>query len=455
MNTNETINKEEELISRKIEEGKTTNEVIKGDVSTATKSATSGVKIIATTMTPNTEKTTKSGTLTPKTTGIKARSGVAALQKFMQEVNGDDRLAMEQAVSACRELKELCDSKNNLHAVIKTLVVKVEMAISRAEREYHKMSFKLAQAEDYRGTIHETSPVKVGNSTKKRKIGGSNPQTPKTPLPKVDETKWKTVSKKVKEKKVKIPSTAKKPKVVRPKADALAIGINGGKPESFSDVLKKIRSDPSLLELGEQVSRIRKSRNGEMLIEFRADSTIKSTAFKELVEKSVGEEVTVKALTQEIVLECVNMDEITTGEDLRAAIKKDFGLEDNQCNGVIRMRKAYGATQIGTIKMPITVANKLLKVGKVRVGWSVCSLRISQQPLRCFKCLGFGHQSKNCKGPDRSKACWKCGMEDHKSKDCKNAPKCLLCAENDGNKHPTGSLKCKAYKEAVSKKAWK
>jgi hypothetical protein len=100
------------------------------------------------------------------------------------------------------------------------------------------------------------------------------------------------------------------------------------------------------------------------------------------------------------------------------------------------------------------VANKLLERGKVKVGWSVCELRASREPLKCFKCLGFGHLSRTCKGPDRTSMCWKCGSTGHKAKDCKSTSlSCVLCTGED-NSHATGSLKCPVYKDAVAK-LWK
>lgn len=384
----------------------------------------------------------------------KVKQNMKTITRFMLDAGKSGKSAMEQAVEAVKEMRTYVDDKKNIHNELKTLLLRIELTIDNAEREYLKLSNELAQTTACANQTQQSTPVGAGNTNKKRKTT-SPLQAPKIPqvASKNDEPKWRTIQRK--EKKPKQKKGAAKPKVVRPKADALAIGIKDGKSETFSDVLKKIKSDPSLVDLGKQVSRIRKSRNGEMLIEFRADSTAKSSTFKEILEKTVGEGTTVKALTQEIVLECLNLDEVTTGDELRSALKTEFALEDQQCDGPIRMRKSYGSTQIATIKMAIPVANKILEVGKVKVGWSVCSLRVSQQPLRCFKCLGFGHQSKNCKGLDRSKACWKCGVDGHQSKDCSSAPKCLLCSENDGNSHPTGSLKCKAYKDAISKRAWR
>jgi Zinc knuckle len=182
---------------------------------------------------------------------------------------------------------------------------------------------------------------------------------------------------------------------------------------------------------------------------------IHSSSYKALVEEVVGEDVAVRALSQRVLVECRNLDDVTQAADLREALKEQFTLTDADVEGNVRLRKTYGSTQAATINVPVDVANKLLKVGKVKVGWSVCHLRAYRQLLRCFKCMEFGHQAKNCQGVDRSKACWNCGKNGHQGKACKDPPRCMLCKVDDGNEHSTGGRKCKAYLEALSRKAWK
>lgn len=398
---------------------------------------------------------------TPKVTGAKGRN------KELEEAWNDEMdeiTPMDKAINAVKDLKIFVDSKNNIHSEVKSLLLKAMKAMNSMKREWDKMRKDLDQARAEQQNVKPVNPIletpKIDNTKKRRRI---SPETPKAELPREThnvENKWQTVRTKTKTKERKQqpegPKDKPKPKARRHKPDAIAIEIKDGKTEmTYSDVLKKIKSDPKLKELGEQVARIRKTRKGEMLIEFRTDTAAKSTTYKEMVEKTVGEVATVKTLTQEVVVECLNMDEVTTEDDFRTALKTQLELEDGQCEGPIRMRKAYGATQIGSIKVALPVANKILEKGKLKVGWSICPLRVPQQPLRCYKCMSFGHQSKNCQGADRSKACWRCGVDGHQAKDCKGEPKCLLCTDEGSNKHATGSFSCKAYKEAVGKQGWK
>nr|XP_029718359.1 uncharacterized protein LOC115261134 [Aedes albopictus] len=101
--------------------------------------------------------------------------------------------------------------------------------------------------------------------------------------------------------------------------DALLVKAND--QQSYAAILKKVREDPELKELGENVVRTRRTQQGEMLFELKKDPAIKSSAYREQFAKSLGDLVgdggNVKALCQEATIECRYLDEITTVEELR------------------------------------------------------------------------------------------------------------------------------------------
>lgn len=240
--------------------------------------------------------------------------------------------------------------------------------------------------------------------------------------------------------------------------DALLVKAND--QQSYAAILKKVREDPELKELGENLVRTRRTQQGDMLFELKKDPEVKSSAYREQFAKSLGDLVgdggNVKALCQEATIECRYLDEITTVEELGRELKTQCELGEEVLT--IRLSKGYQGTQTAMIRLPVSAASKLLEKGKVRVGCSVCPLRIaaravrsdSKRVLRCFRCMGFGHMSANCKGPDRSEQCRKCGEKGHIAKDCSQTPKCMLCTPEEGNAHTTGGYKCPAYKKAIA-----
>lgn len=360
---------------------------------------------------------------------------------------------MEHAVQLATELSKLVQAKTNIHSEIKALVMKVDSAIKGAQRDYQLMVTQQATQSDQQATQETWGTPAAATPTTASKRGRSPQESTTTPVhpkrPKNTQSagkpkeEWTVVGKKPGRRK------ERPTKKVRPKADALIISAKEG--GSYADILRKVQTDPSLKELGEQVVRVRRTRNNEILLELKLEEGVKSATFKPLLDKVVGEEGTIKALSQEVIVEVIGMEEFSTEQDLRKALKEQCGIDGEP---IIRLRKAPRATQTGSVKLPVDSANALFQMDSIKVGWSVCEIR-TPQPTRCFKCSGFGHQAKNCKGEDRTKACWKCGEDGHKGRDCKNAPKCFLCSETDGKAHVAGSLKCRTYKEAVAKKRWK
>ncbi|XP_052561918.1 uncharacterized protein LOC128092324 [Culex pipiens pallens] len=149
----------------------------------------------------------------------------------------------------------------------------------------------------------------------------------------------------------------------RNKGEALVVEVKEG--VSYADLLGKVRTDPELEELGENVVKTRRTQTGAMLFELKNDPAVKSSAFKSLVEKAVGYESKVRALLPETTIECRNLDKITTEEELEDALI--VLLDDRTTPMAIRLRKAYGGTQIASIRLSTPAASKLLEAGKVKM----------------------------------------------------------------------------------------
>lgn len=234
----------------------------------------------------------------------------------------------------------------------------------------------------------------------------------------------------------------------RTKGEAIVIKANEAK---YSEILKEMRTNPKLSELGEDVRTVRRTRRKELLLVLKKGAKQTSGGYSKLLtEEGIGatDGTAVKALGSEVTLQCKNLDETTTIQDLCESIKSSCNIGDVMTNVV--MRKFARGTKKATFKLPAEIANMVLKVGKIKVNWSVCPISLVIRPDVCFKCLEFGHKSWNCKGPDRTKLCRRCGGEGHKAAGCKATAKCLIC-KGDGNKHVTGSFECPSYVSAMEK----
>lgn len=235
---------------------------------------------------------------------------------------------------------------------------------------------------------------------------------------------------------------AKKPKL-RPKGDAVVIKAD---ESQYATILKSMRTDPKLVELGKVTKSVRRTRKNELLLVL--DKTARGTSeYPRLVSEALGStSKEVRLLSSEVTLQIKNLDETTTSEDVLSTIEAQCGT--GKLETKVQFKKYAQRTQRASLKLPDPIAVKVLKVGKLKVNWSICPVSRVEILAACFRCFGYGHKSWACKGPDRSKLCRRCGGEGHKAKGCTATPKCLLC--EDGGSHATGSFGCPIYKSALN-----
>ena len=365
---------------------------------------------------------------------------------------------LTQVKKVVDELYEFAKDKNNVHHQIKRLILKIKGLVLEAVSEVETRERKTHTVED---SLAKTKNVVRGKGKEREQgtpMSNKRFRTPETtPLSKAKKIRGNNITEIIntKEQQGKCnewTKVGKKPRKekgdknrIRERPEALIVGVTGQK--SYADILRSVKTDPKLIELGKRVTKIRRTLKGEMLFELSKDPDSKCNDFKKLMEESLGEEAKVRSLTQEITIECRNIDEISTEEELRSALKERYQIDKQE--GHIRLRPTYGKTQIAEIKLPVKSANRLLEIGKVKVGWTVCTMKLQKQPKRCFKCMDFGHWAKDCKGTDRSKLCRRCGEEGHQAKSCSNPPKCLLCKNATENAHITGGSRCPIFRRAI------
>lgn len=233
-----------------------------------------------------------------------------------------------------------------------------------------------------------------------------------------------------------------------PRPDAVLIRKVG--TESYADMLKKLKSESDLKQLGEEVTRIRKTANGDLLLELQnTEDKNRASNFQQKIEQVLGTNAEVKALTSETHLEIKDIDEVTTQEEIAQAIEESFKVAIEAAN--VKLRKAYGDTQTAVLRISSATAQNMIDVGKIRIGWVICRIRAKINLIKCFKCHDFGHLAGKCKSIDRSKLCFKCGEDDHKAKTCSSAAKCMLCiaAGKMNYSHVAGSVNCPAFLIAI------
>lgn len=194
-----------------------------------------------------------------------------------------------------------------------------------------------------------------------------------------------------------------------------------------------------------------KEHRGDRCFSSWKKNSARSSEFLTAVQAVLGQSANVRALSPTAVIELLDLDEISGEKEVCEALKEHMGGLDLAAV-VVKLRKSYNGQQAAQLTLPPECARKLLDIGRIKVGWSRCRVRLRTEILRCFKCLGFGHRAGECKGPDRGDKCWRCGGNEdrHRAATCRKPPICLLCQENKQPSwdHPTGGVRCPEYRRA-------
>ncbi|XP_043062747.1 uncharacterized protein LOC122319483 [Drosophila yakuba] len=227
------------------------------------------------------------------------------------------------------------------------------------------------------------------------------------------------------------------PKRLWKKPEAIIIKKTG--EASYTDMLRKLKADPCQSQLGSHVKKIRRTQQGELLLEVEGKAAASMSEYRGAIEESLREMAAVRTGARRMALTCSGMDEATTAMQLYSCMASQFeGIQLNS-EDVRWLCKMRDGTQVATVTLSVIDAIGVLNKGSVNVGWSRCRIIQDTRPIRCYKCLGYGHRALNCKEPDRSNCCLRCGEQGHKAKGCVNPPNCLICNSDTDRNHPTAA----------------
>lgn len=113
------------------------------------------------------------------------------------------------------------------------------------------------------------------------------------------------------------------------------------------EILRGVEREEKLRKLGKSVAKIRRTQKKELLLQLN-NSGEQSTAFRSLVREMLGENAEVPTLSHRVKIECKDLDEITTREDI--------------CE-----RTSPDQAQTAAIRLPAESVKKALSVGILKV----------------------------------------------------------------------------------------
>lgn len=185
---------------------------------------------------------------------------------------------------------------------------------------------------------------------------------------------------------------------------------------------------PEELHIG--VANVRTMRSGKVAIEGMSKSDTKK--LKEEIEDKLGQryEIT-QAKMRKPRLKIVGLQEEITKENLKNIVlnQNTLGDIDDEKMKVITVYKARYNRNSAIIETHPDVYNKIMKLGKLKIGWSRCMVYEHTSLMRCYKCNNYNHVAKEC---TNVRTCGTCSSSEHETKECtSNTKRCINCIKTN------------------------
>lgn len=181
------------------------------------------------------------------------------------------------------------------------------------------------------------------------------------------------------------------------KMKAQKIMIKTDNSNTYADLVKSIKANVDLKKIGVGVTNIKKTQTGNVMLEVVGGKA--DILKKEIADKVTGNENTdIRIQNREKYFFVSGMDVATTETELTDTIAETTGCKDTENIRVIFMNQNQRGEQTAMIAVSHRTALRLQKIEKIKIGWVTAKIRQKVTPIRCYKCLEFGHRTGDCTG---------------------------------------------------------
>ncbi|XP_046661608.1 uncharacterized protein LOC124354883 [Homalodisca vitripennis] len=396
----------------------------------------------------------------PSNSSLRAAFGLQMLQQQHDDASEEEDLSLKKMKALLKEMAKALLTQRNVNNAIKDGIPKLDDFLGEIE-ECRKIRLKAVKQErDIMNRVISDSPQAQAylaeSQTQARKRvkrqRGSSPGSPElrdldpAPNPVFFSASTQTegrkkkvqVSEPVKETPSKTSRKPSRPRLKKPRPEAILIKPLGGR--SFADVLGQIKTQAKPEETETTIKSIRRTQNGDVLLELGKSRD--KDGFAASLKTALGDKGSIRTLQPRCSVEIRDLDALSTEDEVIKALKKALPELPGEAGGLkVWLTKPNRSQQrMAIAELGEKHANKLLSLQHLRVGWVSCRLKQRVIVQRCYRCLAFGHSSRTCRGPDRSFNCLRCGDQGHKKKDCTSSLSCFLCKETGSAGNALGHL---------------
>ncbi|KAL1505132.1 hypothetical protein ABEB36_004755 [Hypothenemus hampei] len=206
-------------------------------------------------------------------------------------------------------------------------------------------------------------------------------------------------------------------RVVRRRRHQETMVVKKGEGDTYEDTVRNMAKKINNRNMNITVKSATKTKEGDVKIRVTAKDKNKSIQDEDYHNKDLEADI--------------------KEEDIKQAIKDSVAKEvegeeesiDREMN--IRLIKPAGKVGHCFATLREELVDKLVKNKRIVILWNRCRITELFQPVRCFKCLGYGHYASDCQNPNRANElkgkCFKCTEEGHSAKTCPNQSRCYEC----------------------------
>lgn len=244
--------------------------------------------------------------------------------------------------------------------------------------------------------------------------------------------------------------------VVTIRPQPVAEGEQSSAP-SLTAVMQEATNKVDLKKLGIVYLRPKRAKTGGLILEVPGEeSAPKADRLAEKLRETIGdnEEVKITRPTRTAEFRVSGLDDAATASRVAIAVA-----EARRCSRedvkVGELRQALSGLRTAWVRCPKSVADKVTKAGKIKLGWTMAKIEaLKTRSLQCHKCLCFGHVRAKCPNEiDRSGNCYRCGVSGHRAAGCTAALSCQLCEAKGKEKgHRLGGPSCPSSPNYKGKK---